>query len=391
MGEFEKNAISGYADKPYLWYRYIDDIFMVWTHGEDKLNNFITYLNNIRPTIKFTSEHSTTSIPFLDVNIQLANRRIETDLFCKPTDKHQYLLHSSSHPFHTKRSIPYSLALGLRRICSTETSFDNRATELKNYLTKRGYKDNFVKEQIRRAKPISRNEALQEHTPDDTKKTNRVPFIITHNPALPNIHKILHRKQPILHSSERLSEIFKETPVVAYRRSPNLRDLLVRAKLKTPNTTLNTTPGTFRCESKHGCLTCPHIDHGRTTYTFTNTGEVRQIKQHITCKSTNLTYMIECLRCKKQYIGETKRMLRERFKEHRQATNNPNHSNATAAVPTHFNLPGHSSKDMRLIPLELQRPSNNGSRRKAREAYLIERGRTLFPNGLNRRNHVSYL
>ena len=54
--------------------------------------------------------------------IQLANRRIETDLFCKPTDKHQYLLHSSSHPFHTKRSIPYSLALRLRRICSTETS-----------------------------------------------------------------------------------------------------------------------------------------------------------------------------------------------------------------------------------------------------------------------------
>ena len=64
----------------------------------------------------------------------------------------------------------------------------------------------------------------------------------------------------------------------------------------------------------------------------------------------------------------------------------PNHSNATAAVPTHFNLPGHSSKDMRLIPLELQRPSSNGSRRKAREAYLIERGRTLSPNGLNRRN-----
>ena len=97
--------------------------------------------------------------------------------------------------------------------------------------------------------------------------------------------------------------------------------------------------------------------------------------------------MIECLRCKKkQYIGETKRMLRKRFQEHRQATNNPNHSNATAAVSSHFNLPGHSSKDMRLIPLELQRPSNNRSQRKAREAYLIERGITLSPNGLNWRN-----
>ena len=36
MGEFEKNAISGYADKPYLWYRYIEDIFMVWTHDLPK-------------------------------------------------------------------------------------------------------------------------------------------------------------------------------------------------------------------------------------------------------------------------------------------------------------------------------------------------------------------
>ena len=75
--------------------------------------------------------------------------------------------------------------------------------------------------------------------------------------------------------------------------------------------------------------------------------------------------MIECLRCINKNIGETKRMLRKRFKL-RQATNNPNHSNAAAAVPIHFNLPGHSAKGMRLITLELQRSSNNGSRRKAR-------------------------
>ncbi len=29
-----------------------------------------------------------TSIPFLDVNIQLHNGKTETDLYCKPTDKH---------------------------------------------------------------------------------------------------------------------------------------------------------------------------------------------------------------------------------------------------------------------------------------------------------------
>ena len=59
-------------------------------------------------------------------------------------------------------------------------------------------------------------------------------------------------------------------------------------------------------------------------------------------------------RCKKQYTGETKRTLRERFSEHRQATNNPSHANTSAAVPAHFNLPDHSIEDMTLIPLEFQ-------------------------------------
>ena len=132
---------------------------MVWTHGNEKLDTFIAYLN-IHPSIKFTSERSTTSIPFLDVNIQLHNGKIETDLYCKPTDKHQYLLYSSSHPIHTKKSIPYSLALRLRRICSKEDYFNIRATELEQYLTKRGYKNRFIKSQIARAKLIPRNVAL---------------------------------------------------------------------------------------------------------------------------------------------------------------------------------------------------------------------------------------
>ena len=50
-----------------------------------------------------------------------------------------------------------------------------------------------------------------------------------------------------------------------------------------------------------------------------------------------------------------------------------------------FNQPGHSIADMGLIPLELQ-PTLSTSRREAREAYLIDRrGKTLSPDGLNRR------
>ena len=90
----------------------------------------------------------------------------------------------------------------------------------------------------------------------------------------------------------------------------------------------------------------------------------------------DLTHIIQCKRCKKQYISETKRTLHERFKEQRQATNNSLHAKATAAVPSHLNQPGLSIADMELIPLELQ-PTLSMSRRKAREAFLIDKGKTL--------------
>ena len=80
--------------------------------------------------------------------------------------------------------------------------------------------------------------------------------------------------------------------------------------------------------------------------------------------------MIQCKRCKRQYVGETKCTFRERFKEHRQAANNPLHANATAAVPSHFQPAGHSIADMELILLELQ-PTLSMSRRKEREAAII--------------------
>ena len=82
MAKFEQ-AIQNAPFKPFVWWRYIDDIFMVWTEGQDNLETFINYLNSIHPTIKFNHEFSTSSIqslPFLDVQVQLSNNQIQTDL-----------------------------------------------------------------------------------------------------------------------------------------------------------------------------------------------------------------------------------------------------------------------------------------------------------------------
>ena len=171
LGFFEANTLKNAPFQPHTWLRYIDDIFMIWTEGLDNLKIFIDYLNNIHSTIKFTSSHSSTNIPFLDVNVSLTNDgNISIDLYTKPTDKHQHLLYLSCHPLHTKKAIPFSLALHLRRICSTDATFHTRTGQLATYLLKRGYNRNFVKKQIRRAADIPPRGGLQYGTDGDARR-----------------------------------------------------------------------------------------------------------------------------------------------------------------------------------------------------------------------------
>ena len=59
MAELEENLSSGYPYKPLAYYRYIDDIFIIWSHGLDLLHNFFN--NKQHSNIIFTSNISTTS------------------------------------------------------------------------------------------------------------------------------------------------------------------------------------------------------------------------------------------------------------------------------------------------------------------------------------------
>ena len=125
----------------------------------------------------------------------------------------------------------------------------------------------------------------------------------------------------------------------------------------------------------------------KTSYTFHATGETRPITNHIDCNSKNVIYMIQCNQCSKQYIGETKRRLKDRFNEHRRPVDNPSNISKPTTVSEHFLTNDHSANDITLIPLELTK-SNRDSVRKAREAYLIERGKTLEPLGINKKDEM---
>ena len=74
-----------------ICFRYIDDIFFIWTHGEISLKNFMMEFNNFNPNIKLTYEFSEASINFLDLIVKLSSGKLQTTLYVKFTDYHQYL------------------------------------------------------------------------------------------------------------------------------------------------------------------------------------------------------------------------------------------------------------------------------------------------------------
>ena len=167
----------------------------------------------------------------------------------KPTDSHSYLLHSSSHPFHVKNSIPFSQFLRLRRLCSDDSDFSNKSEEMCHFFKNCGYPDSVVNTAQQRAQQIDRQSALQSSQKENNERT---PFTLTyhpHNVAAKNI--ILKNFIKLLQNDNETGRIFSQPPLVSFKRDENVGNFLVRSVLKSDDQ-----PGTFKCARKR-CNTCP--------------------------------------------------------------------------------------------------------------------------------------
>ena len=152
MDKFETEFLATQVFKPRVWLRYIDDIFFVWTHEEEKLYDFFNGLNEFNPSLKFTYKYSTQRINFLDVIESKEGNEFVTDLYCKATDCHQYLHYESCYPDHMKKSSVYSQGLRIKRLCSDSERLQQHLSSLKGWFCERGYPEDIIDEQLQRVK-----------------------------------------------------------------------------------------------------------------------------------------------------------------------------------------------------------------------------------------------
>ena len=113
MAEMEKSLFATLNKLPMCYFRFFDDVFMIWTTGQDSLNEFSNLANDFYPSIKLTTKTSLSEIHFLDTIIHLQNNRVEIEIYSKPIDAHLYFLPKSCHPSHTlkKHSLFFSTAI----------------------------------------------------------------------------------------------------------------------------------------------------------------------------------------------------------------------------------------------------------------------------------------
>ena len=105
MASIEQSFIDNSPLTPLSYVRFIDDISMIWNHGSEEREQFTTRANSTHPSIKFTTEIPSTSLPFLDILVSVTDTGIKTSLCRKPTDRPTYLMYCSFHPHHITSSL----------------------------------------------------------------------------------------------------------------------------------------------------------------------------------------------------------------------------------------------------------------------------------------------
>lgn len=111
-----------------------------------------------------------------------------------------------------------------------------------------------------------------------------------------------------------MSIAVKDIPMMAFRRSKNLADYLVHAKLKPANSE-NTPLETVKCGDRR-CLVCEYLKTG-DSFTSKGANKSYTINFELNVNSHNVVYLLTCKVCDIHYVGSTSIEFRLRFNDHK--------------------------------------------------------------------------
>ena len=222
MEDFETKAIETYPFKPTCWMRYVDDTFIIWPHGKDKLDSFLNHLNSQHQQIKFTMEiEKDQALPFLDVQIQkLPTQGFTHTIYRKPTHTNRYLNASSHHHPAQLNSVVHTLVSRSLKL----TDNNNKNTEIQT-LTNILHQNGYNKKQILRniSKVENPNTTTSPLDPDTQHKTF-LPYIKGVTDKIGNILQKYDIK-PIYTTNQKLVNLLRTPKDTIQNESPGVYEI----------------------------------------------------------------------------------------------------------------------------------------------------------------------
>ena len=179
---------------------------------------------------------------------------------------------------------------------------ENKLKELKLILEKQGYSKRIINNGIQKAERQPHENLRKEKNKTDE---NLLTFITTYNPNNPNLFPIIKQSVEQLKSSETLRDkLNKKTLICCRKQPPNLERLLCK-------TTYINNEKVKVSKCGKNCVCCTYIKEG-TEFKFKYRDIPFKVKSPFNCNTSNLLYVITCPGCNEEYIGQTRRTLRER-------------------------------------------------------------------------------
>lgn len=354
MAYWEEEVLAKCPKKPLHYLRYLDDIWGIWVYSLEDFNQFIGILNAHDPSIQLKVEINQSSIDFLDTTVYKGpdfsvNGQLDVKVFFKKTDTHALLFKSSFHPRHTFRGIVKSQLLRFFRICTKTCDFWDAVKILFRALKDRGYSRSFLKQCLAsfRVQKLVHQKQL-------------IPLITQYSSVSKVLNYRLKRNfEEILGNSG----LFENQEVIsAYRKNKNLKDLLVRAKLKP----LQQSQGRM----ENFCL-LKYVKHSVDKTIF-------RLTQDFTPQTTNVVYLCFCTKCDKQYVGETRNSMRMRMWQHKY--NILNKKEINTPLVRHFIT--HGFRALKIAGIQSNITWTTKERKAVERKWIYWLG-TKEPHGLN--------
>ena len=283
---------------------------------------FINILNLLDEYLKFTVEISVPShdmsyksLNFLDIYLRLhSTGQIETDVYYKPTNDHDYLNYNSHHPKHVKENILFNLAKAIVVFCSNPVVDKRRLAEFRIWLLDCDYPESLINESSLKLDYKDRllNLILQ-----------KLLYLLLRQISNYNAANIPLTSKNLLQRScnERVSNVYRDIqPIISLRQPPNLLRCLSKAEFCSNDEPEELSePGLFRCTS-NSCLLCKQGYIQQCSSFVTSNGVDWQIRCRITCNSKNVIYFLKCTSCNvTTYTGKTND-FRKRMNGHKSSS-----------------------------------------------------------------------